>query len=99
MAELRTVRANCTQSERPIDSISTQTAIWSRISGGVNPRATPNISMAMRMEGKVSWISAMRMMTASTQPPKYPAISPRDTPMKEASRTAIRPMNRDNRMP
>ena len=34
------------------------------------PRTTPSISSATRIAGKVSWTSAMRMITASTAPPK-----------------------------
>ncbi len=69
MVEPRTVRAYCTQKERPIDRISTSSARLSWNSRGTMPRMTPSTSKAMSMAGKLSWISAMRMMTASVTPP------------------------------
>src|SRR6185312_8758148 len=69
MVEPRTVRAYCTQKERPIDRISTSSARLSWNSRGTMPRMMPSTSKAMRMAGKLSWISAMRMMMASVTPP------------------------------
>ena len=69
MVAPRTVRANCAQLASPIARISTQTAAPSCWLGGMSPRAMPKISRAMRMAGKESCTSAMRMMTASHTPP------------------------------
>ena len=38
----------------------------------------------MRIAGNDSWMSAMRMITASAQPPKYAAAIPSTRPMASA---------------
>ena len=68
--ELRTVRAYCTQSDRPIATTSTYTAILSCSAGGTTPLNTPKISSATRIAGKLNCTSAMRMIRLSTQPPR-----------------------------
>ena len=68
--EPRTVRANLGHSETPMARMTTKRAIWSCTSRGTAARTMPSISRATRMEGKVSWISAMRMSSASTVPPR-----------------------------
>ena len=52
--EPRTVRAYCTQAERPMATISTGTAIASCAPAGSAMRATPSISSAIRIAGKDS---------------------------------------------
>ena len=61
----RTVRANWAQFDRPMATMSTQTAALSCWLGGMMPRAMPKISNAIRIAGNDSWISAMRMITLS----------------------------------
>ena len=68
--EPRTVRAYCTQPEKPIESTSTGMAISSCRSPASATRATPSMSSAIRIAGKESCTSATRMMTASMRPPK-----------------------------
>src|SRR5882672_3950144 len=68
--EPRTVRAYCTQAERPMAMISTGTAIASCAPAGSAMRATPSISNAIRIAGKDSWTSAMRITSASSHPPQ-----------------------------
>src|SRR5690606_5279628 len=69
MVEPRTVRANWTQNDRPIENTRIQKANRSRSRLPKMPRAAPSISSAIRIAGKVSWTSAMRMITLSTRPP------------------------------
>src|SRR6266850_4021478 len=52
--EPRTVRAYCTQAERPMATISTGTAIAPCAPAGSAMRATPSISSAIRIAGKDS---------------------------------------------
>src|SRR6185437_59535 len=99
MVEPRTVRAYCTQKERPIDRINTS---WARLSWnwrGTMPRMMPSTSKAMRMAGKLSWISAMRMMMASVTPPTYPETRPSPTPSTIASRIEAKPTQSEMREP
>ncbi len=53
----------------------------------------------MRMAGKVSWTSAIRMIAESVQPPAYPAISPRETPIAAPSATLQKPIASETRSP
>ena len=68
--EPRTVRAYCTQNDRPIAPTITNIAISSWRCTEIRPRTMPSISSATRIAGNVSCTSAMRMITASTVPPK-----------------------------
>ncbi len=99
MVEPRTVRAYCTQPAKPMDRISTGTTISSCRSPPSATRATPSMSSAIRIAGKESCTSAMRMMTASTRPPTYPASSPSETPKVIAKTTEARPMPSEMRAP
>ncbi|KAG0737135.1 hypothetical protein G6F24_018068 [Rhizopus arrhizus] len=67
--EPRTVRAYCGQPASAMAPISTGNAISSCISRGTAARATPSISNAIRIAGKDSCTSAIRMMNASMRPP------------------------------
>ena len=67
--EPRTVRAYCTQPDAAIANTSTTNAMFS--SAFLNTaRATPSISSAIRIAGNDNCTSAMRMMIASTRPPR-----------------------------
>src|SRR6185503_12761311 len=99
MVEPRTVRAYCTQPAKPMASISTGIAIRSCDSLGSATRATPSMSSAIRIAGKESCTSAMRMMTASSAPPRYPAIRPSETPRSSASSTEAMPTPSEMRAP
>jgi hypothetical protein len=50
----RTVRANCTQSDRPMATISTQIAMSVAIGGRGEALGDPKIRRATRIGGKVS---------------------------------------------
>ena len=67
--EPRTVRAYCTQNDMPMEKTRTQKAVSSRRTSSRMPCTTPSISSAIRIAGKVSWMSAMRMITVSRVPP------------------------------
>ncbi len=67
--EPRTVRAYCTQNDSPIARTRTVNAESSRLRSGNSPRAVPSMRSAIRIDGKVSWMSAIRMMSVSTHPP------------------------------
>ena len=67
--EPRTVRAYCTQNDRPIESTITQNTTCSLRCSPNSAREVPSISIAIRIAGKVLWMSAARMMTQSTEPP------------------------------
>ena len=67
--EPRTVRANCGQALMPMAKMTTKSAIRSCTSRGTAARTTPSTSSAIRMLGKVSWMSAMRISSPSTAPP------------------------------
>ena len=66
----RTVLANCTQFETPMARTRIRIENDARVCSGSAASAMPPSSSATRMAGKVSWMSAMRMRTASTGPPK-----------------------------
>ncbi len=53
-----------------MEKIKTKIAMDSRWLGGMMPRAMPKIKRAIRIEGKESWTSAMRMMMVSVSPPR-----------------------------
>ena len=67
--EPRTVRAYCTQNDRPIAPMITNSAISSCFCTEIRPRTTPSINSATRIAGNVSCTSAIRMITASVAPP------------------------------
>jgi hypothetical protein len=69
IAVARTVRAYCAQFDRPIASISTNSVACSCWAGETMPRKMPKTKSATRMAGKDSWMSAMRMISASVRPP------------------------------
>ena len=50
-------------------------------------------------EGIQSIMSVNRMMSTSTQPPKYPEMSPMVVPITMHRRLATMPMNSDTRAP
>ena len=66
---------------------------------GSTTRATPSRVSAIRMAGTVSWMSASRMTTASTQPPRKPASRPSSTPVVTDSTMAASPIISDTRLP
>ncbi len=51
------------------------------------------------MAGTVSWMSASRMITPSTQPPRKPASRPSSTPVVTDSTMAASPIISDTRVP
>ena len=61
--------------------------------------STASNTRAMRIAGKDSWMSAMRMMTASTLPPKYAAARPSTSPMASAMTTLATPTESEMRRP
>ncbi len=63
------MRANCGQRLMPMAKISTYTSSASCSGPGSTTVTTPSTSRAIRMAGKVSWMSAMRISTASVMPP------------------------------
>ncbi len=54
---------------------------------------------AIRIAGNESWMSTMRMMSASVRPPKYAAGNPAARPMTSASTVAMTPTERLIRSP
>ena len=67
--EPRTVRAYCTQPDRPIDTTITQNAVSPWAAPGNAMRATPSTSNAIRIAGNDSCTSATRITKASSAPP------------------------------
>jgi hypothetical protein len=61
--------------------------------------STASSTSAMRIAGNESWMSAMRMMTASTFPPKYAAASPSTSPMASAMTVLATPTESEMRRP
>ena len=53
----------------------------------------------MRIAGKVSCTSAIRMIAESVQPPAYPAMSPSETPIAAPSATLQKPIAKRNAKP
>ncbi len=70
MTEPRTVRAYCTQKLRPIATTSTASVLIASRRLPNTDLATPLTKSAIRMAGKESCTSAMRMIRPSTAPPK-----------------------------
>src|SRR5579862_2317710 len=97
--EPRTVRAYCTQADNAIARTSTYSAISPCTSRGKTLRATPSISSAIRIAGKLNCTSAIRMMTVSAMPPRQPAIRPSVTPRISDRITADSPTISDKRAP
>src|SRR5512140_688661 len=69
------------------------------MSGRTSPRITPSTSSATRIAGKLNCTSAMRISTASTTPPKYPAMRPRATPSTAAKSIEQKPTASERREP
>src|SRR5438105_8538305 len=65
----RTVRAYCTQFDKPIAAINTASATSSCAPRGSTTCATPSIKSAIRIAGNESCTSATRMISASMRPP------------------------------
>ena len=63
----RTVRAYRTQKEARLRQSHRNEMSRVRAASAC---ATPSMSSAMRMAGKLSWMSATRMMNASSRPPR-----------------------------
>ena len=95
----RTVRAYCTHPEIPIAKIRTNCAIFSNAALGSATRTMPLISSAIRIAGKESCTSAMRMIRASSRPPTYPETRPSVTPSTIANSTAVMPTASEMRAP
>ena len=96
--EPRTVRAYCTQPVSVMEMINTPKATESAALGN-SARPTPAIRSATRMEGKDSITSQVRMMSASTLPPKKPASKPSDTPITTERKTEAAPTSKEMRAP
>jgi hypothetical protein len=95
----RTVRAYCTQSDSAMDTISTHTARSLRMSGGTRPRTMPNTSNAIRIDGKVSCTSAMRMMIVGPAAAIAGKKAQHDADHHGQSITADTPTNSEMREP
>ena len=61
--------------------------------------STAMMASASRMVGNDSWMSAMRMMTSSTRPPKNPETKPRSNPIVPEISTAESPTISETRAP
>ena len=59
----------------------------------------PAIAIASTRPGKEIIISAIRMITPSTIPPKYPAITPRNVPITKITATRHNVMTREVLVP
>ena len=59
----------------------------------------PATAMASTRPGKAIIMSATRMITASTQPPKYPASMPRKEPITNTTATSMNVEDSDVRAP
>ena len=68
--DARTARAMAGHRPMPIDRMITGTCIWSRIAFGRAAPAMPLMSKAVRMGGKVSCTSAIRISNAPVTPPR-----------------------------
>lgn len=62
------------------------------------PRAA-TMTMAISIMGTARNTSHRRMITLSTAPPKKPAMAPRMPPTTRPKATAMKPMDRDTRLP
>ena len=63
------------------------------------PGMTPTSAIAKTSSGKARKMSISRAITASIQPPKYPAITPMIAPMTTASAVAANPISSEYRAP
>ena len=59
----------------------------------------PAMAMARTRPGNEIFISAIRMITASTTPPKYPAITPKNVPITKITATRHKVMIREVLVP
>jgi hypothetical protein len=66
----------------------------------VRPGPSANTAISARTsDGNASRMSTMRMMTASTRPPRYPASTPSSTPRLIAMATEMMPSRNEMRAP
>ena len=69
IVEPRTVRAYCTQNDRPIETTMSRIVAFTSSDPPKAALATPSTTSAIRMAGKVSCTSATRMISVSRAPP------------------------------
>ncbi len=88
MVEARTVLAYWGQLDTPMADDDIDGKLIQGIDGHDPPEKTPSTRSAIRIAGKVIWISATRIIKALITPPAEPLISPKGRP--ESRRKGLR---------
>src|SRR5581483_10871507 len=95
----RTIRPMYGQEKKPMTTTSTPNRSPLPVSPNALSGSTPMMAMAKSSSGKARKTSMTRLMTASIQPPKYPAVTPSSTPIAMATRVETPAMPSETRAP